>query len=930
MKNRQDGLAGNRTRKADSGCLTPLICCLFLAVLTVSFFWPVVTQSRFFWGDFQGQDFPWRHLAASGLRQGTLRLWNPYTYSGMPFLADVQTAMLYPLNLVLALGVREGSLSAYALEWQIILHFFLAGVFMFALLRYFRLSCIGALFGAISFMFTGFLVAHLGHVGMLNVAVWIPLVFLFFHKSITTKSWPSAVWGGLFYGICILAGHSQPALYILMVMGLFFLYHVVLEALKTGQPFKAALPSTAIFALMLSVTFCVAAAQILPMAELAKQSVRSGDDFQFATSYSLPPRHLITLLIPKFFGITSEGKRYWGEENFTELCIYVGVLPLILAFVGGMLKRNKETFFFLVVAGVSLVLALGKHTFIYGFLFHFVPIFRIIRIPARFGYLMAFSTAALSGFGAEALLSRLNDDQRRVLKIIGLAIAFLAILAFLMVGVLYIYWLLGLGGGESWQTENVIDESLLFLFLMTSVFVVLWVRAKASVEKWKFVLSLFAILIVDLFTFGSHYNLSQRDPNDFLASDRPALRYLIDSTDDQRFDNVSGLPYNAASRLGLFDIGGWNPFRLASYERFRETLNPADRLRYALSVKFVTSYDLLVPSDIRNVGGAYYDVGHMEPVGRPTGNAPMVICNLPFMLSDTIGVVSELGYAIHTPQGSKVAELLVENLAGEQFGFPIRAGVDSSEWAYDYADNLPYLQHERATVAWSYERGGIPGHAYVTRFQLEDSDYIRKLILIPTDANVVVNLYGFSLIDSQSGRSQPIGCGRLRLDRQLEGVKFHRTRTYLPRAFLVHEVETVSSFGEALARVQENAFDLYRKVFIETKSDIRFDLNASPIEEFVQVIDYQTDRIVIRADAAAPGILVLNDVLYPGWTAFLDGNRTQLYRANGVMRAIHVPPGRHWIEMRYCSVAFARGATISVGALLVLLIALLRKLIPRR
>ena len=76
------------------------------------------------------QYYPWRHFAAESLRSGHLPLWNPYQFCGTPFLANGQSAVLYPPNLLFwVLPV------AVAFAWSAWLHLALTGWFSYLFLR---------------------------------------------------------------------------------------------------------------------------------------------------------------------------------------------------------------------------------------------------------------------------------------------------------------------------------------------------------------------------------------------------------------------------------------------------------------------------------------------------------------------------------------------------------------------------------------------------------------------------------------------------------------------------------------------------------------------------------------------------------------------------------------------------------------------------
>ena len=109
----------------------------FLALLTVVFFWPVFFAR--YWlphggGDLVSFLWPQYSFAGEAIRSGSIPLWNPYLYSGAPFLADNQTGALYPINLLAFLIFP--SLTYQVMEGLVIFHIWLAGAAMYVALRY--------------------------------------------------------------------------------------------------------------------------------------------------------------------------------------------------------------------------------------------------------------------------------------------------------------------------------------------------------------------------------------------------------------------------------------------------------------------------------------------------------------------------------------------------------------------------------------------------------------------------------------------------------------------------------------------------------------------------------------------------------------------------------------------------------------------------
>ena len=76
------------------------------------------------------------------------------------------------------------------------------------------------------------------------------------------------------------------------------------------------------------------------------------------------------------------------------------------------------------------------------------------------------------------------------------------------------------------------------------------------------------------------------------------------------------------------------------------------------------------------------------------------------------------------------------------------------------------------------------------------------------------------------------------------------------------------------------------------------------------------ERFTMRAELGAPGLLVLNETMFPGWEATVNGRPTEMVTVNTLMRGVPIESaGDHTIVMTYSPPGFAAGLVITFGAL---------------
>ncbi len=410
---------------------------IVFAITTAAFFWPNLTGSRFFWEDFVEQFYPNQVFAARHWSRGVIPFWNPYTFCGMPFLADPQVGFFYlPHSLLGLLHLLLGHLPFWAVQTLVIAHFAVAQWGMFQLSRSFGASSLAATVAAISYGFSGILTHHAIHPMIVYHLAWLPWVLWLLKRALEEARWDRAVGAGLLLGMSFHAGHPQTILYICLLLLGFATWLVGLgwfrqKRFQPADVLRAGLP--------LVIAAGLFAVQYLPTQELASLSERSaGHDIEWAAEVSLHPEQILTLVVPKLFGSTEPtaqrhvplylpGAPYY---HYWETAFYVGILPLVLALIGIFHRwRTPAGLFWLGAALFALLFALGKYGFLFPLLYQ-LPGFSLFRVPPRILFICVLALCLFAAWGFDILWQQTR--QGRLLIQLSWAVLPVAALALLV------------------------------------------------------------------------------------------------------------------------------------------------------------------------------------------------------------------------------------------------------------------------------------------------------------------------------------------------------------------------------------------------------------------------------------------------------------------------------------------------------------------
>jgi uncharacterized membrane protein YfhO len=99
----------------------------------------------------------------------------------------------------------------------------------------------------------------------------------------------------------------------------------------------------------------------------------------------------------------------------------------------------------------------------------------------------------------------------------------------------------------------------------------------------------------------------------------------------------------------------------------------------------------------------------------------------------------------------------------------------------------------------------------------------------------------------------------------------------------------------------------------------------------VTIASYRADEVRLEVDAFCPGLLVLSDTDFPGWTATVNGRAVPVHPTDIALRGVFVGSGRSDVVFRYEPASFQTGVVLSAFAFALLpLVALGRWLLASR
>ncbi|HWQ31566.1 MAG TPA: YfhO family protein [Blastocatellia bacterium] len=888
-----------------------------------------------------------RVLLGRMIAHGQLPLWNPYIFGGMPLLANVYTGAIYPPNWLFAVFSPAVALNALMITT---IHLSLIGTYLFA--RRLGMERLPALVSGIVFAFSGFSIAHLDHIHRLTAVVWLPWILLAIEQLFFKAEWRWIALGAVFVALQLFAGDPQMTLYTAMLGAAYALFSLCArEQRQKRWRFIAAGAAMSAIGLLLSL------AQLLPEAELLGQGERAGLTYEYFAGYSLPPRHLVALIFPYFFGGASlrpYSLPYRGEWNEIIPCGYVGLLGLMLIVTAWLSrKRDRQLWFWTVTAIVALALAFGGYLpFGLNRVLYHVPVYNLFRGSYRHWLEFTFAAAMLSGFGVSSLRAAKWNAALELVK--GSAA-----IVFLLVLVTAALYLFGKGGS--------LADAECFIPIITFAFSAAAVWFYASRPGSASAVLLVVLLLADLATFGWFFTWRSVPyrVNERLADSATVAFIKARETDLSSFRLVSqsALPYdygyepkkypaqhdllNVSNSLiprGLQSVNGYDLFRPLRVSQLLgdqdaqgiiwnpQTFGPQSQALNLLNVRYLLleKHRTLSASDAVKIAGVSFAKTPLHLMLAPGRSFQTEVDSVP---ATELAIISLLSDSVQVPDQSPVVRIRLHTRDRGIIERELQAGRDTSEWAWERPDVRKVIRHRRAQVAESTDvqtaDGGFQSHTYLSRTTFDRAEIERiEFEYLRPDAQL--QIVRASLTDAQSGAVTPLDDLPLQPEQWQKLATFSEVQIYqnlraLPRAWfadrVIAEPETEVLRIISSGRLRDGQpFDPRQSALVEAENFRQPLPVVTAAGAKVKVTRYEPNRIELTTRNEGQGFLVLSEIFAPGWQALIDSAETTIHRTDYALRGIVVPAGAHRIEFIYRPRSFRNGVIGTViGAVALLL-----------
>lgn len=552
---------------------------------------------------------PWKIYAREQIRKGNLPWENPYQADGVPLIANDQSALFFPTNILFYF--IDINLAA-TIGVIVRLTFAAMGTYLFLNALKIRKSI--AFLGGLGFAFAGFNIVWLSHPHT-NVSIFLPWLLFATHRLTDVaisrpQRWKYSTLLAVLILMQFLGGHVETSFHICLITGIYFGYRIITtnkRRMLNQIYLKQIARDIVLYSIPIFAGLLLASIQLAPFIGYLKDSYAYHSRSNYAQNpYGQPPAAALTWVIPNLYGnprddIYTQAFPTFSSENGFQLTLapltnfnesvqgYVSFIFLLLApFALLDKKRRGLVIFLLTVNAVILLVTLRTWP-----LFHIITTLPLFDLSANHRLLLAFGLnniilGCLSLqylFGSRKVLAesiKARNIKALLVAISLIALSTLILLVFTSLNSGIVNWLESnfFAVQSSLQDKALemlhysLEVILLSLFLFLAFAVVMLLCLMGKITSRQTILALLVIFAADIFLyaydFNPSYDLNERFPV------TPGIDYLQENTDDEAvlFLGMT-LPPNISTLYQIHDLRSYDAMGNREFtEKFYEAYSP--------------------------------------------------------------------------------------------------------------------------------------------------------------------------------------------------------------------------------------------------------------------------------------------------------------------------------------------------------------------
>ena len=847
--------------------------------------------------------FPVRWLVYKSLSGGNFPWWNQYMAGGMSLIAYPDATALYFPAYFLFFVFKP----VLAFNVSFMLHYGLAGVFVFLMLMRMKLRRPAAILGALAFMFSGFFIGHRVHSVMVETAVWLPGIIWAVLAWFDSRKMRWLFLMTTFVILQIFAGYMQVVLMTWFICGMIITYFLIFNLKKWYL--------SVFVVCALAAGVLIAGFHLLNISELANLSLRSKIPYEQFTAGSFNLKLLWQFIFPFFCGTQWHSSAYahvpfyHGVSNFSEMAAYCGAFIIISALISIFNKNHfKICCLFFIIAAIAFIWMLGNNTPVAHFMF-LVPLFNKFRVPARYLFIFIFSVTVLGAIGIDAIINFKNKISYRIAAFITYVLIILTIILLVWFGKI---------PTVSWQLQWV-KFPLLFAggIALSTGFSFIPKIGKFLV----YAIVIFAVADMSMFAYNNNMsnvvnNLKEKNTM-ALAKDyykltkKDVVKPRVFNCFHNYWERNKGIGANKNVLMKIPTLDCYGPLFLkclawlgldpSAFYHNPEKLIVDNDILSILNVKYIASLkskhilsqkvkrrkiekttSVLLP-DIDKWEKS--NVDKQRCLCSSDGKKPAVVFTQARLKKNTAYKFRVTAYSKNADDALRI-DLSAENYDSNDQEFEIKSYMlEKSPQVFEHiietGNKIPDIVLVRI---FTFSKKPI----VVKNFSLEEltGEIIEK--------NVAENYKktGAYLIENINN------CGY---------------------AWFPDKLIAASGKWAALDYINNSpvAFNPKKEALVE-ECDLS-GANPQTVKIIFTTNSPNSRLFVVDNFAEKPAFMVVSEMFFPGWQARIDGKLTKLFRVNGLISGLCVPTGKHTVTVKFRPTASYKGLlTFTIGLLLLI------------